>query len=102
MGYTSKEARNANQRQWRVVNRANRALLGLCRDCPRTCTRTTRQTVLCDYCYMKAYERRPDALGEFNAMKQGLRADAMPLRDDRRQGGKPCHALAWALHMRNA
>ena len=102
MPYALKADRLARQRGWRVVNRAKRQQLGLCRDCPRTCKRTTRQTVLCDVCYAKQYERRPDTLGAFTLMKQQMRAELMPLRDDRRRNGKAHYALTWALLERTA
>lgn len=107
MPYTTQTAKNANQRRWRALDRARRAFAGICRDCPRPRQhRGDRQTVLCDVCAAKQQERRPEALQEFNEMKQLIRAQAAahfhPLRDDRRQGGRIGAALAWALQMRNA
>jgi hypothetical protein len=101
MPYATRAAKNANQRRWRVTDRARRALEGICRDCSRSCVRADRQTVLCDHCYRKAYERRPDAMEAFRVKKRALWAHLQPLQADRRRGGKPSGALTWALQMRS-
>lgn len=90
---------------WKTVDRAVRKLEGRCRDCgePSSLSRwnnvhdgsAPRYALRCTACHQRYSPAVPLAL--FGAIKASHRHALHPELTDRRHGGVPNYALAWAL-----